>query len=77
MKALLKFNLDEPEDVEAHLRCVKALDMALALYNIVQIRRSYKYTPLSDDKADMLEEIFEKISETLNERDINLDKLVS
>ena len=29
MEAILKFNLDDPNDVMAHKRCVKALEMAL------------------------------------------------
>lgn len=36
MKAELKFNLDDPDDKMAHMRCVKALDMALAIWNIKQ-----------------------------------------
>lgn len=77
MKATLEFNLDEPEDVEAHYRCVKALDMAISLWDIVQIRRSYKHVELSNERYELLEEIFSKIEDVLNERDINLDKVVS
>lgn len=34
MKAILEFDLNDPDDVMAHKRCVKALDMALALWDI-------------------------------------------
>ena len=37
MKATLEFNLDDIEDRMAHYRCVKALDMALALWQIKQL----------------------------------------
>ena len=37
MKATLEFNLDDVEDRMAHYRCVKALDMALALWQIKQL----------------------------------------
>lgn len=35
MKATLTFNLDDPDDRKAHLRCVKSLDMAIALFEIM------------------------------------------
>lgn len=34
MKAVLEFDLNDPDDRQAHQRCVKALDMALALWEI-------------------------------------------
>ena len=34
-KATLEFDLNEPDDVLAHLRAVKSLDLALALWDIV------------------------------------------
>ncbi|GAF83895.1 unnamed protein product, partial [marine sediment metagenome] len=35
MKAILEFNLDDPDDRISHLRCVKALSLGLALWDIV------------------------------------------
>ena len=35
MKAVLKFNLDDLEDEKAHLRCVRAKDMSMAIWNVV------------------------------------------
>ena len=34
MTATLTFNLDDPDDRMAHLRCVKSLEMAVALFEI-------------------------------------------
>lgn len=34
MKAKLEFDLDDPDDKRAHLRCVKATDMAIMLWDI-------------------------------------------
>lgn len=34
MKARLEFDLDDPTDIEAHLRCVNALDLATLAYNL-------------------------------------------
>jgi len=35
MLAELKFDLDQPDDAMAHLRCIKARDMALAINCII------------------------------------------
>lgn len=82
MEAILKFNLDERDDIEAHLRCVKALDMALALWDMDQYLRSkMKYgnkdAELSDDAYKALEEAREQLREFMSSRGINLDELIS
>ena len=35
MKAVLKFNLEFPDEQKAHLRCIKATDMALVLFDLL------------------------------------------
>ena len=35
MKAILEYNLDDADDKMAHLRAVKSLDMAMALWEIL------------------------------------------
>jgi hypothetical protein len=40
MKAVLEFNLEEEEDRMAHFRCVKSLDMALAMWEFAESLRS-------------------------------------
>ena len=32
MKAIIEFNLDNPDDKMAHLRCVTSLEMALVIF---------------------------------------------
>ena len=66
MKATLEFNMDEPEDVMAHLRCAKSLDMALALWDISQA--GYKDLSLEDYKSEVLQ--------AFNKYNINLDDLI-
>jgi len=34
MKAVLEFDLNDLDDIRAHNRCIKATDMALALFEI-------------------------------------------
>ena len=57
MKAKLEFDLDNPDDKMAHMRCVKATDMALMLWDIKQkIRSKLKYSEdLSEDELHQWE----------------------
>ena len=68
MKAKLEFDLEDLDDVMAHLRCVKSLDMALALFKIQGIIR--------DKWQFNADEIGKKINEAFEEYDINLEDLV-
>jgi hypothetical protein len=75
MTAELKFNLDEPDDVQAHLRCVKALDMALCLWdfnNFLRAHDRYSKNNLIDVETAQTElnSLFEKY-------DLNFDNLIS
>lgn len=85
MKGILEFNLNDPDDIAAHLRAVKSLDMALAIWQIVynakkdlegKIERA-----LEDDKNftpfDSLDLIYDRIWEILDENDVNIDRLVN
>jgi hypothetical protein len=73
MTATLKFNLEDSEDIKAHLRCIKSLDMALALWDIhSRINRIYDESEDakmidSDLVFKALEEIMEKYTLHLNE----------
>ena len=83
MKAILKFNLNDPDDIMAYKRANKSLDMALVLWEIVY--NVYKETEreFNPDEAtcniqyDTLEKVFEKIREILNEHDITIDNLIN
>ncbi len=78
MKAKLIFNLDEPEDKMAHLRCVKALDMALALWQISQaFRESLKWGNLEGPVYEAVEKGQDNFYKVLAEYGIELDELIS
>lgn len=53
MKAVLAFNLDEQFDEISHRRCVKSLDMALALNKIIKLDIPKKH---KDKIWDVVEE---------------------
>jgi hypothetical protein len=81
--ATLTFDLNEPDDVQAHLRCVKSTDMAIALWDIVYevkkgTERQLEAKETSTDAEFKLhEKIFEQIFEVLEERGIKIDDLIS
>jgi hypothetical protein len=73
MKAALYFRLDDPDDIQAHMRCTKATDMALALYRLRNV--IHKAIDESEDGkhvdgdylSDRVNEIFIEFSINLNE----------
>jgi len=71
MKATLEFDLSDPEDQMAHLRCVKAEDMALVLFDFDrELRNGIKWTDKQwDEVRDML-------SQCMGKRNIDLDELI-
>jgi hypothetical protein len=72
MEAVLKFDLSNPDDVMAHKRCVKALDLTFALWDIDQhLRWESKYKD-----NEMAEVIREKLREIMDEYALVFDDLM-
>ena len=79
MKAVLEFNLEDAFDEASHMRCVKAKDMALALWDIQQLLRAKtKYAPdaVSEDIVDDLQEVRDELQEIMSNYNIDLDELL-
>ncbi len=79
-EAILKFDLNDPDDRMAHFRAVKSLDMAGALWDITHNTKKGLEWSLEGkeiDKYDVLELVFDKIYEILEEHNINTDELLS
>lgn len=76
MKALLRFDLDDSDDVMAHNRCVKALDMALAMWAFSG--RLRRIVDESEDGKYIDEDLVSKAWEqSLEEYEINLNTLIN
>jgi hypothetical protein len=78
-KAKIEFDLNDPDDKVAHLRAVKSLDMAMALWDITHNTKKGLEWALENkdvDKYEVLEMVFEKIYEILDEHNVNTDELV-
>jgi len=79
MKAILEYNLNERDDIKAHLRAVKSLDMAVALWEIMHnTKKGLEWTLEGKelDKYDTLELVFDKIHEIFKDHNIDLDELI-
>ena len=73
MKATLKFDMSDSDDIMAHKRCVKAEDMAHALFQISGlIKKSEWFLDQNPDKdaADMIDFFAESLSNILEEKQI-------
>lgn len=70
MKAEFKFDMNEPDDVVAHMRHTKSLDLASALWHMQnEIRKKTKFNGEWEDVSDMF-------YQTLDEYGIDLDELL-
>jgi hypothetical protein len=79
-KAKLKYDLDDFDDRMAHLRAVKSLDMAMALWDITHNTKKgleWSMEGKEIDKYEALEMVFDKIYEILEEHNIKMDDLVN
>ena len=75
MKAQLVFNLDDRDDAIAHFRCVKALDMALCLYNIKEALATISDTSEDGRHIDYLD-LMNAVNEAMEKQSINIDDLI-
>lgn len=74
MKAILEFNLTDPDDVTSHLRCIKATDMACALWEIRNLGKELGW--LEEEGKLTAEAVMEKIFEHFDNHNINTDELL-
>lgn len=80
-KAILEFDLNDPDDARAHMRCVKATDMALAIWDIMhRMRRDcIDVAVMQDRPSEYMEGIdytMEALQELINKYNINTDELI-
>lgn len=79
-KGILEFDLNEGDEVMAHKRCVKSLDLILTLWDLDQsLRSKTKYAPdsLPQDKYDAYQEIREELRELMLNHSVSFDELIN
>lgn len=79
--ALLKYDLTDPDDQIEFNRACAALDLSVAVWEIVynlkkRVERELDSKDGTEKEYELLDSVFSKIHEILNERGINIDKLI-
>jgi hypothetical protein len=78
-KAIIKYDLNEIDDMYSHKRAIKSLDMALVLWEITHnTKKSLEWAMEGKeiDKYDALELVYEKIFEIMSQHNVDLDDLM-
>jgi HD-like signal output (HDOD) protein len=76
MKQHIEFNLDEPDDIEAHKRFTNMSSLYLALWEFdEEMRRQIKYNTegYNGEQLDALDKLREKFYNILNDNQIKID----
>lgn len=81
MKAKLEFDLNDRDDVFAHNRCIKSVDMASVLFQIAynlkkRVTHRLEAEPQNRNEFDGIDEVFSEINLLLEEYGINIDELI-
>jgi hypothetical protein len=75
MHAILKFNLDNVDDLYSHKQALKGRDLALVLWDICEyIRAELRYGGANEEHY--ARHLQDKIFEKMRLRDIDLDDLI-
>jgi hypothetical protein len=73
------FDLNDPDDIMSHRRIMQSTDMALAMWDFKnKLWRMLKHPPddMSDEVYKTIQDIQKEFFETLDDYNLNLDKLV-
>lgn len=84
-KAKLEFDLTDFDDKMEFERCTKSTDMCLVLFEMIynMKKRLYYDVESKEEKGEVLtvydgiDSVFEKLSEQLSERGIDIDRLIN
>ena len=80
MKAKLEFDLDDFEDRQSHMRCVKSLDLSLLLWDLDQeLRNRTKNAPdtATEEEIRVADEIRTTLFQLMSKYNIDLEELMS
>lgn len=79
-KAILEFDLTDPDDAMEFERATKATDMALVLWELVFNTKKKMYNEIEfqniKDPCEAIDKLFEKVYEDLNDHGLNMDNLL-
>lgn len=79
-KAILEFDLDNPDDRMAHFRAVKSTDMANVLFELTHNLKRDCVSDVEDEpkltKQGAVELVFKRMYELLESHNIQIDELI-
>jgi ABC-type xylose transport system substrate-binding protein len=80
-KAILKYDISDPEDSQDFKRAVKSFDMAMALWDIIQLRKKMEnrfeaQDNTNNDVFDGIDAMAEGIVSILDQHGIIVDELI-
>jgi hypothetical protein len=80
-KAILKYDISDPEDSQDFKRAVKSFDMAMALWDIIQLRKKMEnrfevQDNTNNDVFDGIDAMAEGIGHILDKHGIIVDELI-
>jgi len=80
-KAILKYDTSDPEDNQDFKRAVKSFDMAMALWDILQLRKKMEnrfeaQDNTNNDVFDGIDAMAEGIGDILDQHGIIVDELI-
>jgi hypothetical protein len=78
-EAILKYDLNDSDDAMAHMRAIKSLDMALALWELLNNSKRTLERAMHEkemNKYEALDMVYERIYELMDEHNIKLDDLI-
>ena len=78
MKAILEYDLNNPDDRKAHMRAVKSDDMYFVLFQITsnlrrRLEHKFESQGYIEDEIDELEEVFMEIDKLMNDYKITIE----
>jgi hypothetical protein len=81
-KAILKYDISDPEDSQDFKRAVKSFDMAMALWDIIQLRKKMEnrfeaQDNTNNDVFDGIDAMAEGIGDILDQHGIIVDELLN
>jgi len=81
-KAILKYDISDPEDSQDFKRAVKSFDMAMALWDIIQLKKKMEnrfevQDNTNNDVFDGIDAMAEGIGDILDQHGIIIDELLN
>ena len=77
MKAILEYDLNNPDEQTAHYRAIMSLKMAIAIHEVANLLRTkVKYGDNTEDVHNALDALWKEFHEILLENDLIIDNLL-